>query len=740
MNRAIAILCGVLLALGNATARQADVHGIVSDSTSGERIPYANVVVVGMNKGAAANTSGYYVIPNLLPGEYLISASAVGYNKKIQTIRVGSEPVSLNFTLSEEIVKLNEVVVSGEMKPELLSIQSSVHVVDKMEMTRVPVGTQADIIRSIQILPGIVSTSDVNSQFYVRGGAGDENLFLLDGMKIYNPFHAFGLFSTFDPDIVRTTEVYTGAFPADFGNRLSAVVNMTSRDGNAQHFSGLANLNFLSSKLQLEGPLGTGTQVIFTGRKSVFDQTFKTYLKQNVPLSFYDAFVKVTLKQPEAPDRYSAQAFITHDYMSSNTPDDPAYSWDTKAFAVKGNFLMSDRLFWDLTVSMTNYESERITNSESIPPSSSKVSEFGLRGNITNYTDTKDVYFFGFELDFPATEYVFTDRLNDRVRLSETLLQTAIWFRYQFKRDIFNADIGIRGELGNFLRWGTVESAIEPRASVSFNLQDRWLAKLAFGRFTQGVITVTNEDDILPIFTPWVVIPLSLRPEIANHYVAGVEGPVTHSLSVSLQTFYKQYLSLITYNRDKVEASDPDYINSTGHSFGGEALVRFSSPFIDGYAAYTLSKVVIDQNGFQYAPRYDRRHTLNLLAVLHPFNGIDLSLRWEFGSGLPYTKSTGFYEKLTLGSGYPNSYMWENADPVTVYGAKNAARLPAYHRLDAGVSWRILEFPWLRSTVGANITNVYDQKNIFYFDRGTGKQYTMVRFFPSAMITLEFLP
>ena len=149
---------------------------------------------------------------------------------------------------------------------------------------------------------------------------------------------------------------------------------------------------------------------------------------------------------------------------------------------------------------------------------------------------------------------------------------------------------------------------------------------------------------------------------------------------------------------------------------------------------------MIDQNGFQYAPRYDRRHTLNLLAVLHPFNGIDLSLRWEFGSGLPYTKSTGFYEKLTLGSGYPNSYMWENADPVTVYGAKNAARLPAYHRLDAGVSWRILEFPWLRSTVGANITNVYDQKNIFYFDRGTGKQYTMVRFFPSAMITLEFLP
>lgn len=734
------ILSLLVFAFLTVEAQQPDIRGVVSDSASGERIPYANLVVVGLNRGAAANASGYYVIPSLPPGEYHISASAVGYVKQTQTVILSTHSVNLDFHLGEETIKINEVVVSGQMKPELLKVQTSVHVIDKTELERVPVGTQADVLRSIQILPGIVSTSDVNSQFYVRGGAGDENLFLLDGMKIYNPFHAFGLFSTFDPEIVRTTEVYTGAFPADFGGRLSAVVNLRSKDGNSHHFAGLANVNFLSSKIQVEGPIGNSIQAVFTGRKSLFQSTLKTYLKQPVPLSFYDAFAKVTTKSPTAPDRYSAEAFFTHDFLPSNDSSIPAYSWDTRAFAVTGNFLMSERLFWDLSLSMSNYEASRIVNDESIAPTDNKINEFGLRGTITDYTSSDDLYFFGFDIDFPATEYNFLGRSGDLVHLSETLLQFGLWFRYQLKGDVFNADLGLRTEVGNYLRWGTLESALEPRASISFDLPDQWLAKLAFGRFTQGVITVTNEDDILPIFTPWVVIPLSLRPEIAYHYVVGLEGPLTEYLSVSLEGFYKQYPSLVTYNRDKLDVSQPDYLNSEGHSLGGEVLLRFGTSFFDSYAAYTLAKVVIDQNGFSYVPRYDRRHTINLLTVLHPVKNIDVSFRWEFGSGLPYTQSYGFYEKRNLGSGYPNDYMFEVGTPTTIYGPKNAARLPNYHRLDIGATWRIVELLGIRSILGVNVTNVYDQKNLFYFDRNTGERYNMIGFFPSAMFTLEFRP
>lgn len=726
----------------SAFAQQADIHGTVSDSTTGERIPYANVIVLGLSKGSAANTAGYYRIPSLPLGAYDIQASAVGFEKRtVRVVVLDDKTITVNFVLPPSTVRLNEVVVTESMKPELLSTQTSVHVIDQSELKQVPVGPQPDILKSIQILPGFVTTSDVNAQFYVRGGAGDQNLFLLDGMRIYNPFHAFGLFSTFDPDIVRTTEVYTGAFPSDFGGRLSAVVNMISRDGNAGQFSSGVNVNFLSSKIQIEGPIGNSVQGIFTGRKSLFSNTFKTYLKQDVPLSFYDAFAKLSIKDPSSQDRYSVQALITDDYLSGSSGSDAAYSWSTKAVGVEGNFLMSDRLFWNLTLSLSDYEARRIVGEfGSAPPGRSTISEFGLRANITSYTDSKDIYFFGFELDFPKAEYQFVDRLGTQVRLAETLLQFSLWMRYQLNADGVNADLGLRAEIGNFFRWGDIESALEPRASISIPLSDQWRAKASYGRFSQGLITVSNEDDILPIFTPWIVIPTALKPQTANHYVLGVEGPLTPVLSATVQAFYKQYPSLVAYNRDKIEVTDPDYINAEGESRGAEVLLRYSVPFMDFFASYTLTKVVLAQSGFEYPPRYDRRHTVNLLNVLRPAQGLDVSFRWEFGSGLPFTRLVGFYEKLSLGDAYPNSYVDETGQPIPIYGAKNGARLPTYHRLDVNVNYILLRLPGLEAKIGAGVTNAYDRKNIFYFDRATGRRTNMLRFFPTAAFSLEFRP
>ncbi|MEX0737206.1 MAG: TonB-dependent receptor, partial [Bacteroidota bacterium] len=169
-------------------AQQSDLRGVVSDSSTGERIPYANIVITSINKGAAANLSGFYLIPSVPAGTYQVTASAVGFVRQIRTVIVrGAEPVTLNFRLPSQAVELEEIVVSGKSKPELLDVQTSVHVIDKAEMKLVPVTTQGDVLKSIQILPGFVSTSDVNSQFNVRGGGSDQNLILLDGMRIYNP-------------------------------------------------------------------------------------------------------------------------------------------------------------------------------------------------------------------------------------------------------------------------------------------------------------------------------------------------------------------------------------------------------------------------------------------------------------------------------------------------------------------------------------------------------------------------
>ncbi len=240
-------------------AQSADVRGVVSDSLTGERIPFANVVIVGTAKGAAANAVGFYLIPNVPPGSYEIAASAVGVGRRVKSVIIPASGVlEVHFRLPSAAIETEEVVVSAIGRRELTEINTSVHIFDQKDMKLNPVTAQPDVFHSLKIIPGIVSTSDVSSKFYVRGGAGDQNLVVMDGMKIYNPFHALGIFSVFDPDIVRSVEVYTGAFPAGFGGRLSSVVNMMTRDGRADRPFARAHVNFLSSKIQFESPVYSG--------------------------------------------------------------------------------------------------------------------------------------------------------------------------------------------------------------------------------------------------------------------------------------------------------------------------------------------------------------------------------------------------------------------------------------------------------------------------------------------------
>jgi outer membrane cobalamin receptor len=738
------IYAGILTALLPllAFAQALDIRGVVADSASGELIPYANIVLLNTSRGAASNAYGFYLIPSVPQGTYDIAASAVGYGRQVKSVVVtGTAAITVNFRLAQRPVEMREVISSGKGRTEMLQVYPSAHVLEKAELQMVPVTGQPDIFRSIQILPGIVSTSDVNSQFYVRGGASDQNLILLDGMKIYNPFHAFGLFSIFDPDIVKTAEVFTGGFPADYGGRLSSVISILSRDGNASSFAGHANVNFLSSKLQLEGPISQNLQLIATGRKSLFPETLKRFLNQSVPLSFYDGLVKATLKRPDSQDKFSLQAFVSGDDLKSSDPEEPDYTWKSTAAAVQVNTLLQDRLFVNTVVSGSQFDQKRNPKaSTSISPSSTTVREFTVRSEATYYTSSKDLYFFGFDMSFPSVEYQLVTRFGEQKTLSSTNPELGAWVRYQMQLDRLTADAGLRTEIGALLRGRSIKSGLLPRLSFSYDIDGNWKGKASYGRFSQEVVTVTNEDDVIPIFTPWIAVPDNLEAEQADHYVLGVDGNPLRNLSTTFNAYYKHYSSLVTYNRDKVDATDPDYINSTSNAYGGEALIRFSSKFIDLYAAYTLSWVRIDQSGFVYSPRYDRRHAANLLASLRLIKGVDLTMRWELGSGLPFTQSLGFYDKLTMGDLYPNPFLTETGTPYTLYGPKNAARLPAYHRLDVNVSYALTIFSRIRSALGMNIINVYNRKNVFYFERATGRRINMLGFFPSLNLTLEFLP
>ena len=720
-------------------AQGVDIHGVVSDSSTGERIPFANIMLLNTNRGAASNLQGFYIITSVPPGQYRVSVSSVGYQTLTTAVKVRpGDPMVLDFLLVPKAVQMSEVVVTDNPRRQLSEIHSSMQILEQSDIHAVPVAAQEDVFRSIGILPGIVSTSDVTSQFYVRGGAGDQNLILLDGMKIYSPYHAFGIYSVFDPDILKTTEVFTGAFPAEYGGRLSSVVNMTTRDGGGKTISGRGNVNFLSGKLELDGPVLPDVSCLAQARKSLFPKTFSKFFTNDLPLSFYDGFIKVTGLAAGVQGKFDFQSFFSGDDLKSSNPLEPDYSWRTSAFGFAASGLVHNRAFVDMVTYSSMFEAHRYAKeSKTVTPATTRVSETTVRANATFYTDTKDLYFFGFEFSFPTLDYSLINNAGIPQTVSSAFLESSVWSHYQGSIGRLLADVGLFIDLGTLFERGGQMEVLQPRLSLSYELEGTWRAKLAYGRFTQNMITVNNEDDVIPIFDAWIQVPRDQRSERADHFVAGIDGNVLRNLSTSIQSYYKSYGSLIAYNRDKIDASDPDYIRATGNAYGFETLIRYGSPTIDLYAAYSLGWTTITDAGLTYNPRYDRRHTLNLLSIFHGLAGLDVSLRWEFGSGLPFTQSAGYFDRLALTDIFRQGYVHQTGDPYTLLGDKNEARLPPYHRLDVSVTYRFNVLP-VHGSFGVHVTNVYDQRNIFYFDRTTGQQINMLPFFPTTTLSLEY--
>jgi hypothetical protein len=733
-------IAGVFFLLsGSLCAQRTDVRGTVVDSTNGEPIPSATILVKGTSRGASANLQGFFLIPSIPPGRYALVVSSVGYvTKEVPLVASYGETTVLTVKLAQKAVQMPEVVVEARPPGSLSQISTSFHVMNPQEVRAVPAAVQEDIFRAIQVLPGIVSTSDVSARFYVRGGAGDQNLILLNGMKIYNPYHAFGLFSVFDPDIVRSTEVFTGAFPAGFGGRLSSVVNMTTRDGNTNQLSGRGSVNFLSGKLQLEGPISSTLNGILDVRKSYSSRALHDFLNKDVPVSFYDGFFRVTNRFEESQARYGVQGFFSGDNLRSPQLDQPDYSWKNYAVGFTASGLILDRVFVNAVAYEDYFAGRRDAKASTvITPASTSVREPGLRANATLYTDSKDIYFFGFEFYFPTLTFDLVNNLGTERHLSTDLAEGWGWIRYQTDAKPWLVDVGLHLDLAGLLSGTTGLENLLPRINVSRPIFGSWRLKLSYGHFIQYVITVNNEDDVISIFDAWTSIPNDLPPERADHFIAGIEGNVFANLSLSVQTYYKYFTSLVNYNREKVSRFDPDYITARGDAAGIETMLRYAALRWDFYAAYSYSSASITSQGLTYPPRYDRTHTLNLLATFRPLKDLSVSLRWEFGSGFPYSQTLAFYNRLSFNDFFINPFQLEEGSPYAVLGPKNAARLPSYHRLDISANY---SFPIssLKGSAGLSLINVYNRHNLFYFDRKTGQRINMLPFFPSASVSVEF--
>jgi hypothetical protein len=653
--------------------------------------------------------------------------------------------LDVNIELVSVPVETEEVLITSGRRREVTEVNTSIHVLEPKELKIAPVIAQEDVFHSLKMLPGIVSTSDVSSRFYVRGGAGDQNLVLLDGMKIYNPFHAFGVFSLFDPDILQNVEMYTGAFPAGYGGRLSSVVNMTSRDGRSDRLSVRGGVDFLSSKVRLEGPAIRGTTWMLNYRKSLFSYTFRRIVDQNIPVSFSDLFFKLKAQLPNgakadfsllsASDelRYSDLYRLYYTMLSP----EPDYMWRTSAASGSFSDLLGERVFIQVYGHHTSYEAKRSTSTTVKQPAYTSVKDPGLRAQATYYTDAQDLFFFGFDLSFVTMEYQPPTQDGVRASVSNSYVDGSLWVRHQTRYGRLLLDLGLHVDFGSLIVGEEGIGGFQPRLNLSYEAFGNWKAKASIGVFNQRSITINNEDDVMPIFDAWIKIPDNLPPERVSHIVLGLDGNTNETTSLNIQAYHKHYSSLVVFNRDKIDADDPDYIQGTGNSYGLEVLLRSKISIADLYATYTLSWSNANNRGLEYPPRYDRRHHLNLLATIEPVRNLEVTCRWEFGTGFPYSASVGYFDRLLLGNPFSSPIETETGRPYIAVGEKNGWRLPAYHRLDLSMTFRFV-IPGIKGSLSGQLINAYDRTNVFYFNRKTGVHTNMLRFFPSATLSLEY--
>lgn len=432
-------------------------------------------------------------------------------------------------------------------------------------------------------------------------------------------------------------------------------------------------------------------------------------------------------------------AFHSGDELGEILASDPRYRWRNAGGALFFSNPLGRKTFVEGLVWFTEYEVRRETKpNTSIMPVRNHVQDFGVRAHTITYGPRGDQLNLGFTFAFPQTVYELVNPISRPVTLKGHRVISDAWISYlsNFGTPL-TLDLGLRTNITFLVDEARYSQAFEPRLFATLQPGGRVQLKAAFGRFHQSMITVTNEDDIVPLFEAWIILPRKLQVEGVDHYLLGAEVGLTSFSEVAVQAYWKSFRRLALYNRDKIDEKDPDYVNGSGKSYGVELSWETEVKGFSSTLNYTVAWAEVTDAGLTYRPRYDRRHVVNVIGGFRFGPGWNLGIRWELASGLPFSPVKGFYDRLTLSYLFRQGPEGETGQPYMIYGQKNSARLPVYHRLDLSAS-KLLSLGRIKMMISLNVINLYDRKNIFYFDINTGQHVNMLPFLPTLEVNLQY--
>ncbi len=720
----------------------ASVAGVLTEKTSGEYITGATAIlhpdsatISGKNiRGAVSNKFGFFSIANVTPGPYYLTIRALGYQTVTRPVVIGQEGNSLRIDIQLEIkdIRTDEVVVQGDREPSPTSSISAVDLRPDFIQQLPAIGGETDIFRALQLLPGVKAVSEISSGLYVRGGSPDQNLTLLDGVIVYNPSHLGGFLSTFNSDAVRDIRLIKGAFPAEYGGRISSVLDMTMREGTKEKISGTAGISLINSRLTVEGPINDDATFMLSGRRMYLDLmmlALEEDIREETPTYyFYDLNGKVNYRLSES-DHIFLSGYFGRDVLNGPPDEDMEFNidWGNSTANLRWMHIVSPQLFTNFSAIYTDYQfstelidknsyGSRDANFKSI----SGIRDFMIRGEAQYYPSEDHIIKVGTEL----TEHRFradaSAKIEEFNKLEQTPTILTSFDAALYAQDEWNITPQLSANLGARLYYFQKGDyfRVEPRLSLAYSLNEAVSLKGAVSMGNQFLHLVTRNDIALPTDV-WFPSTANIRPAEAMQGVLGVESYLfDRQFLVSVEGYYKKMDNLLEY-KDTASFSlfvplEQSFTSGSGDAYGVEVFINKRLGAFTGWVGYTLSwtKRLFPElnNGREFYPRYDRRHDVSVVLTYRLGDSWELGATWVFGTGQGYTMPSGRYELNPLINNNENRYYYGNDN--LDYTERNGYRLPPFHKLDLNFthSFSWFDLPWQFSI---NIYNAYNRRNVF---------------------------
>ncbi len=738
------------------------VSGYIREKGSQEQLIGVNVYLPNSSVATTSNTYGFYSLTIPAQDSVTLIYSFVGYQRIERRISLQKNQ-EINIDL-EPATQLQEVVVSARKQEDKVSetVQMSKIDLPVNQIKKIPAFLgEKDVLKVLQLMPGVQKGSEGQSGIYVRGGGADQNLIILDDAIVYNANHLFGFFSTFNGDALKSVELTKGGFPARYGGRLSSVIDLNMKEGNKEKLHGEGGIGLISSRLTLEGPIKKGkSSFLVSGRRTYLDVVARPFIKaqstgdskDNGGYYFYDLNAKLNYdfgrKDKVYLSGYFGQDRFYAESENSTESNESNLNWGNITATARWNHLFSEKLFANTSFILSRYQfgigsffKDKVQSTEDFTLKyNSRINDIGLKSDFDFFPDHRHSVRMGIALTrhrfIPSAVVLKSSEANlDREANPIDVLESGIYGEDTWKvTDKLKMNAGLR--LSYFLAQKQSYLRPEPRFSAALKLAENLSAKASYAEMNQFVHLLSNTGIGLPTDL-WVPTTKKVAPQNSKQVAAGIARDFpNHDLTLTVEGYYKVMNNILAYkegstflNLDGLGAQEVSWEDNVtagkGWSYGGEFLLQRKVGRFSGWVGYTLSWTQWQfpelNGGKKFFPKYDRRHDISVVGIYELSPKITLSCTWVYGTGnaltLPVSSYQAYVDRFNSSRRNPtfvDRVQWSSQN-VNEYGEKNSFRAEAYHRLDFGIQFH-KKLKRHERTWEISLYNAYNRRNPFFYD------------------------